>query len=271
MPNSDALTSWRRGLRRRIRFAKKLLLYIWRFGPWTGSRMLRRLHSTLRFVDVSPAGSPYPLRVRPGTSDVVAFQEVFLDRDYDVDLPLEPKLAVDIGANVGYTAVFLAQRHPGCRVIAVEPEAANFDLLCHNTAPYANIEVIRAALWSRPCRLTLEDATAENYSFRFTENATGSAETAIRGMTLSTILEEHGIPEEDSIDLLKIDIEGAEAEIFSERPDWLDRLQVLMIELHERYSPGCTSTVLSHFPVHRFYQRRSGANTLLIRHPARSA
>ncbi len=45
-----------------------------------------------------------------------------------------------------------------------------------------------------------------------------------------------------SIDLLKVDIEGAEIEVFESCP-WIKNVQITAIELHERVRPGCSATV----------------------------
>jgi hypothetical protein len=44
------------------------------------------------------------------------------------------------------------------------------------------------------------------------------------------------LPHEATVDLLKIDIEGAEAEIFANCQTWISRIKNLMIELHSPYS-----------------------------------
>ena len=44
----------------------------------------------------------------------------------------------------------------------------------------------------------------------------------------------------DAIDLLKIDIEGGEREVFADASKWIDKVGVLVAELHERYQVGCT-------------------------------
>ena len=43
----------------------------------------------------------------------------------------------------------------------------------------------------------------------------------------------------DGIDLLKIDIEGAEREVFEDTSAWIGRVRSLIVELHEHFKPGC--------------------------------
>jgi len=66
----------------------------------------------------------------------------------------------------------------------------------------------------------------------------------------------------NSIDLLKIDIEGAEKEVF-EACDWMDNVQCLMIELHDRFKPGCSEAVAP--SAKGFSRSEQGFTTLFVR------
>ena len=55
-----------------------------------------------------------------------------------------------------------------------------------------------------------------------------------------------GIRGFENIDLLKLDIEGAEREIFGTGDlDWMNRTRAIIIELHDRFRPGCEAAFLS--------------------------
>ena len=60
-----------------------------------------------------------------------------------------------------------------------------------------------------------------------------------RALTLATLMREVGI---ETVDILKVDIEGAECDIFS-KCDWMDKVKLLAIELHDRARPGCSDAV----------------------------
>src|SRR5260370_17379173 len=79
-----------------------------------------------------------PLLFRGASSDVWNMQQVFLDRQYDVEIP-KPHKILDLGAYVGYTAVYFANRFPSASIISVEPPGSNFDPLVANTPAYPNI------------------------------------------------------------------------------------------------------------------------------------
>ena len=62
------------------------------------------------------------------------------------------------------------------------------------------------------------------------------------GLTVDAILRDAG---QNRVDLLKIDIEGAEREVMSSSANWIDRVGVLMIELHDDIKPGCSEAFRS--------------------------
>lgn len=253
--------------RRAVLRLKKLALYALRLGPLRGPRVLRRLaRRSPEPVDLRLPGLAHAVRLRPGTSDVVGFQEVFLDRDYAVELPAPPRLIVDVGANVGLTALYFAHRYPGARIVAVEPDPENLALLRHNTAPYPNVACTGAAVWPRAATLEVIDASADPDSLRFAESGNGEPATdGVPGVPLEELLRRHGVSDDARLDLVKLDVEGAEADLFRRRPPWLDRVDALVIELHEELRPGCTALVERHLPPHLFRHRLYGVNHLFLR------
>ena len=205
--------------------------------------------------------------VRPGSTDERTFAHVFLNREYDIDLPLEPRLIVDAGANVGYASVWFANRYPQARIIAIEPSAANFQLLCENTANYPNVSLLQAGVWPRACHLKIVTHDAQGnflgeWGFRVEETDEPGAQT-LPAVTLGQVLRDSGQP---AIDLLKIDVEGAEQEVFSAScDDWLPRTNAIMIELHDRFRPGCSDAFFSAVSAREFHQAQKGQTLIFIR------
>lgn len=70
--------------------------------------------------------------------------EVWLQNEYDRFVG-EPEVVLDLGANVGASATWFAWRHPRARIIAVEPDPLNVELLRRNTAAYTRITVVDGA------------------------------------------------------------------------------------------------------------------------------
>jgi FkbM family methyltransferase len=205
--------------------------------------------------------------VRPNTTDEPTFVHVFLNREYDIELPLAPRLIVDAGANVGYASVWFANRYPQAKIVAIEPSPENLRLLRENAATYSNVSVLQAGVWPRACHLRIVTHDADGkflgeWGFQVEETDEPGAQT-LPAVTLGQVLRDSGQP---AIDLLKIDVEGAEKEIFSAScDDWLPRTNAILIELHDRFRPGCSDAFFSAVSTRDFHQAQRGQTLIFIR------
>ena len=191
-------------------------------------------------VVVNTSDLAHPLRVRLRTSDIDAWIQVFEGREYECLPTFQPKTIIDAGANVGMATVYFANRYPEARIVAVEPETSNFCLLQKNVAPYPNVTPIQAALWSENTLLSLIDPGLGKWGYRTSRiDAAMNDRTSqkVAAFTVEQIMSDY---EFDSVDILKIDIEGAEKEVFENSSPWINRVRLLIVELHEHLKPGCT-------------------------------
>lgn len=182
----------------------------------------------------------HPFNLRFGTSDLSACEQVFWELHYYADFKTSPSVIVDAGANVGLASIYLANRFSQARIFAIEPELSNFRLLERNVRQYDNVTPIRAALWSTNTTIDLIDPGMGHWGFQVIDAGQASAAERIDkvvGITVDEFMNNHKI---DHIDVLKIDIEGAEKEVFTDPSKWIDRVSVLIVELHERYKVGCS-------------------------------
>ena len=210
-------------------------LFGWK-GLWTISSF--RLFGVPKEITVQPPVARYPIHLRTRTSDVSVYKDVLLGGEYELGLgDFVPNVILDIGANVGMAAIYYANRYPSAKIIAVEPEASNYGVLQKNVASYPNIITVNAALWNKDGQISLGPIAMESEKWAFTVRD-GSG-TPVRAMTMSTLMSETGV---DSVDLLKMDVEGAEIEVF-EIHDWIATVKVIVVELHDRMRPGCSSAV----------------------------
>lgn len=185
------------------------------------------------------------VQLRSGHPDVAVFNQIFIRGDYDISNLRQAErfnasqgdgmLIVDCGANIGCSAIWFARRYPRAKVVAIEPEAGNFEQLQRNTASYPNIELVRAGVWSVPCDLAITNPRAPSWAFRMGQVQAGTAAAgAIPAVTLDAIL---GRYREMSSVIVKIDIEGAERDVFASNTDWLQHVDLLIIELHDAILP----------------------------------
>ena len=175
--------------------------------------------------------------LRLGTTDVAAFEHVFIHNEYDFSLAQQPSVIVDAGANIGMSAVYFALRYPTATIVAIEPEPTNFAVLAKNAKLFPKIIPIHAALWNHEGVVRIQDGGGGHWGMRVVDANISSA-ADIRSITLQALLDELKI---DKIDLMKVDVEGAECEIFSDPSAWIGRVGIICAELHDRFRPGCSN------------------------------
>ena len=183
-------------------------------GNWSSWRALRRGQSTAPILTVRFRGKLIPLHLRPGTLDLEIARLILReDSEYRVPVEADPRLIVDIGANIGMASVYFGLTYPKARIVACEPEAGNLDLFHeHTTAcpghdritivPMAVGETsgVRTYAYSRDAR-NLGGGTFANLS------ADPARQTVLPMTTLAALCEDLKLR---SIDILKVDTEGSE-------------------------------------------------------------
>ena len=180
----------------------------------------------------------HPFHLRLPSTDVPTYCEVFLRRDYAFEAQRAPQVIVDAGANIGLSAIFFANLFPDARIYALEPEPSNFQMLLKNVAPYEQITALNVALWNENKLISLVDPGLGEWGFMTEDAAHGALERGlVQALTLDRLIQDHQL---DRIDLLKLDVEGAEREVFSDPGAWIDRVDAMIVELHDRMKPGCS-------------------------------
>ncbi len=180
-------------------------------------------HATVR---LHPSNLLHPVELRIASTDAEVFGQVLVDEDYAAVADGSAKLIVDCGANIGLTSAYLLSRLPQARVIAIEPFPANAEMCRRNLAPYGGrATVIEAAVWSRCTWLVLDHTEGNEWGVQVRPARAGET-----GMIEAIDLPSLGL---DRIDILKIDIEGSEADLFAEgTARWLPIVSNIAIELH---------------------------------------
>src|SRR3954471_10075158 len=175
-----------------------------------------------------------PFWYRPGTTDLLVLEQVFLDKEYEVE-PLEPEsieYILDLGSNIGVTAMFWAQRYPKARLALVEPDPDNFELLTKNTAGFKDRCVLFNAAVSDKRGTASFFRSDREYGHSILKTGDCVAEIQVPTLTVSDVLHEAGFPR---VDLLKMDIEGGEQIVMPTIRDWTPAPRYLIAELHPPY------------------------------------
>jgi FkbM family methyltransferase len=126
---------------------------------------------------------------------------------------------------------YFAAAFPGVRLLAVEPDDSNHELLLKNLEVVCSgsCKVVKGAVWGKSANLAISQVVAERYnSVRVSSEATDQC-SQTRGYPMDELVKLAGFPR---VDLLKVDIEGAETELFTANLEWLKRVRAIAIEFH---------------------------------------
>jgi FkbM family methyltransferase len=228
---------------------------------WTHAISLTRTRATaLAEISVFVRMLNRHVTIRPGTSDLDCLVQVFAYYEYMIPFNANPRLIVDAGANIGLTTLYFSNKFPRTKIIAIEPEPSNYDLLVRNCSWMTNVTLWHAAVWSKDISLEIANPEAEKWAFTVKPNSLNGS--GIKALTIPQILAQSG---HDTIDILKLDIEGAERELFRDGcEEWLPRVKMIIIELHDRHAPGCSRAVYSKLCQAPFRQEIRGENVFIL-------
>lgn len=177
-----------------------------------------------------------PFYYRDGTSDAAVIRQVLGHREYDcVGRESNVSFIIDCGANIGCTSFYFLNQYPNARLLAVEPDQRNYELCRRNLWPFRDrASVIHAGVWSTCESLCVERGgyrDGREWSFQVRPCRNGEAADFV-STTIPQLIARSGFPR---VDILKIDIEAAEKEVFRVQAEsWLRQVKNVIIELHDQ-------------------------------------
>ena len=218
--------------------ARRKAMVLASFGPMGLVTLLqmRRVSGSSRSEFGLIVGRGRRLWIRPGTKDKAVFKQHFMDRELYA-LPRHPdaQVVIDLGAHIGLATESLRRQYPGARIISVEMDRENYELCVRNHASTPNQETVHAAIWSTSGVVEVTDVGNGNWGYRAGPVGGGVADPirdrqTTQALTFSELLRDRGI---DRVSILKIDIEGAEAELFE--ASWREifaSVDLVAVEIH---------------------------------------
>jgi len=212
------------------------------------------------------------LDVQPGNGELYLYQEIFRDAAYEQHpaFRLQPGwCVVDVGANIGVYSLRAARA--GCaRVLALEPDPSTFARLTRHIRLNRADAVIPLAVaaGAEPGRAIYRRGSASTTGrlLRLRESSsTNAVEFVVEIEPLARLLDRHGF---NTVNLLKIDVEGDEAEVLKGAAPALARIERVVMEFHGDAqlaesesllaSHGLTR-VLTAPPAYAYFARRGAA------------
>ncbi len=211
-----------------------LALFVFRFGIIKGlSLFFQFLMGNLNKIKLPQL--KYPLSLRPKSSDISTFYDVFLLDDYKLRFDKAPETIIDGGANVGLFAIKMKNDFPNCKIICIEPDPENFQALKNNLSQYDNVYFERCGIWNKDTKLKVYDKyNSGKWGLVVEEDDINGT---VPSVSIASIMKKYNL---DTVDVLKLDVETSEKHIFAENYEsWLPKIKTIIIELHDWIEAGC--------------------------------
>jgi len=187
----------------------------------------------------------FTVHVRKNSSDMAVIHQVIIKNQYGPLAALvrqkyreEVRTVIDAGANIGLATLHLKRNFPEAHVIALEPDEGNYQMLLKNIAANKLTKVVplKAGLWRsrKHLRVVHDTGDGREWAFSVEETAVQASDT-VAGYGIADLMQDNGW---EFIDILKIDIEGAERFVFEEDGAvraFLSRTRFLAIEIHDQF------------------------------------
>lgn len=187
--------------------------------------------------------------LRKNDSDLDVYGQIFILNEYQpiIDIISKKndiqniKTIMDVGANIGMTTLYFDHIFESAEIFAIEPDRRNFEHLKANCSHIKKIDMRQYAIWSDKKMLVLNDhdfRDGRSWSLTFGEKEQRqNFKYEVQGIDLNTLINDLGI---EQVDILKIDIEGAESHIFNDSQNvvkLLSKVRYLAVEVHDEFVP----------------------------------
>jgi len=180
-------------------------------------------------------------------ADMQTFNEVILRNAYHISGLSQVKVIVDCGANIGWASLAFLNEFPDAKLISIEPEKRNYELAEANLRPYRvkdnrDIELLRKCVHNNIGYYSLVDSRYSN-AYRISNvESEDDSQNYVESITIQQIIQDFNL---EKIDILKIDIEGSEYDLFAKDTEWLSHVKCLIIETHDNIRQGSTKMLFN--------------------------
>lgn len=165
-------------------------------------------------------------------NDLIVAKYVFLGKHHHPLLPLRHNPTIlDLGANIGFTVLDFKNLYPKAKIISVELDEENYNLCLKNTKQLEETIIINGGVWHENCIIEYS-SNSKSDSFSISKSKLSNATSLKRcnAVTIGDLIRKYSISE---IDYMKMDIEGAEREVFEKGDlNWLKLVKLINIEIH---------------------------------------
>ncbi|MBS3913925.1 FkbM family methyltransferase [Methylomonas rivi] len=143
-------------------------------------------------------------------------------------------LIIDCGGNIGLSSFWYANRFPDAKIVVIEPDQANLDILTLNLEPFSGrVVILKGGVWNRKGFLKIVNPEAGSAAYRV-EFLDEESDDSIRCYTINEICEKVDIKNPF---IVKIDIEGSQKNLFQNNTEWVSKTNLITLELDDWLLP----------------------------------
>lgn len=187
-------------------------------------REFSRLRNIPRYQATQTSLLGAPIELIDAASFIYMYQEIFNQQVYRFEAESQCPYIIDCGANVGLSIMYFKQLYPMSKIVAFEPDQNIFSVLEKNIRGrgYKNVDILPCAAWIAEERLSFMSEKADGGRIVQGDDIANSTVQAVR---LRNYIDRQ-------VDLLKIDIEGAETDVLVDCKDLLNKVDKVFVEYH---------------------------------------
>jgi FkbM family methyltransferase len=231
---------------------KKFARYVYVYNFYGVYLFIKIYWLKARTVNLKNYGKFY---LRKGSMDDEIFTQMFIYKQYNIGIQ-DPKVIVDLGGNNGMSAVYFHKKYPDAKIYVLEPDKENYKALQRHIDGIENIVPLNKAIWKENGTVSLD--SGESWAIRIDMI---SGKNLAEAITMDILLSTYGI---EQVDILKIDIESAEKELFEASTTFLKKTKNLIIELHDWMRPGCAAPFFRSLADYNYIYTVNHENTIIL-------
>lgn len=180
--------------------------------------------NTKRYVEKNIKINLMVLRIPDTLSFFWQYREIFADENYKFQTNSLNPIIYDCGANIGISCLYFNRNYPTSKIKAFEADPNIAKILGENLDKnkVKNVEIIDKAVWIDNAGIEISFEGADGASIY-----SKSKLTKVPSLRLKDLIEK-----EKKIDMLKIDIEGAEYDVLMDCSNTLNNVENIFIEYH---------------------------------------
>lgn len=218
------------------------------FIQYAISKVERHMKYTFISIDHDSEIGSYKAIIREESSDPRVFNQVMLEKEYKAVSDFiaqfvhndSIKYIIDAGGNIGLTTLYFKKKFPNAHIVSVEPDERNMCVLKKNIIlnRLKQITFVKGGLWGKEDKLKIDRSfrDGKDWSITLVSDSSNLASSSIKAYTISDIISNYHFP---VVDILKIDIEGAERFVFEHDihvAAFLKKVKFIAIEIHDEFN-----------------------------------